>query len=165
MGTAFPTSVGTPLIHKMSTTLCAEIRAFPVDENWSAYFTSFNLAGTHFAFGTSPLYEMGSAVWTWVGAGYPATPTKVKALAVPITKRNPDFLGIENSGKKSLLWDWSDDPQWLVDFLLKDDIFLYRFFTIRRSHSFSKSLPTCFSISDYWIYIRNVSVSTFFLTF
>jgi len=37
------------------------------------------------------------------GAGYPAKPTKGKALAVWITKRNLDFLGVDDSGKKAIL--------------------------------------------------------------
>jgi hypothetical protein len=33
------------------------------------------------------------------GAGYLVSPTKVKALAVSITKRNLDFLRVEDFGK------------------------------------------------------------------
>jgi len=33
------------------------------------------------------------------GAGYPVSPTKAKALAVSITKRNLDFLRVEDFGK------------------------------------------------------------------
>jgi hypothetical protein len=33
------------------------------------------------------------------GAGHLVSPTKVKALAVSITKRNPDFLRVEDFGK------------------------------------------------------------------
>jgi hypothetical protein len=33
------------------------------------------------------------------GAGHPVSPTKVKALAVSITKRNLDFLRVEDFGK------------------------------------------------------------------
>jgi hypothetical protein len=34
-----------------------------------------------------------------LGAGQPVSPTKVKALAVSITKRNLDFLRVEDFGK------------------------------------------------------------------
>jgi len=34
------------------------------------------------------------------GAGHPVSPTEVKALAVSITKRNLDFLRVEDFGKK-----------------------------------------------------------------
>jgi len=60
---------------------------------------------------------------TWAGAGHLVSPTKVKALAVLITKRNPDLLRVEDFGKKSKLLAWRGQPHYLMNLLRKNTTF------------------------------------------
>ena len=70
----------------------------------------------------------------------------IDLLATICNRQNCPFRGY---GKKSKLLDWRDQAQYIVDLLTKNMTFFCQFLRIRRSHSFSKSIPACFSISHY----------------